>query len=77
MCPFRPMLLALSTVALCACTTLPPQVTCPSPPEMLMRPPQAAVAGTVAANYQICHENAEQLRALQGWIREMKVAAEQ
>ena len=28
-------------VALCACTTLPPPVSCPSPPEMLMRPPQA------------------------------------
>jgi len=24
-----------------ACTTLPPPVNCPSPPEMLMRPPQA------------------------------------
>ncbi len=31
----------------------------------------SAVAGTVAANYQTCHENAEQLRALQAWIREM------
>ena len=41
MCPFRPMLLALSTGALCGCTTLPPPVNCPSPPEMLMRPPQA------------------------------------
>lgn len=37
----------------------------------------SAVAGTVAANYQTCHENAEQLRALQTWIREMKVASEQ
>ena len=37
----------------------------------------SAVAGTVVANYQSCHENAEQLRALQTWIREMKVAAEQ
>jgi len=40
MCPFKPTLLALSTVALCACTTLPQPVSCPSPPEMLMRPPQ-------------------------------------
>jgi hypothetical protein len=31
----------------------------------------SAVAGTVAANYQTCHENAEQLRALQVWIKEM------
>lgn len=31
----------------------------------------SAVARTVAANYQTCHENAEQLRALQVWIREM------
>ena len=31
----------------------------------------SAVAGTVAANYQTCHENAEQLRALQVWVREM------
>ncbi len=31
----------------------------------------SAVAGTVAANYQTCHENTEQLRALQTWIREM------
>jgi len=31
----------------------------------------SAVATTVTANYQTCHENAEQLRALQGWIREM------
>jgi len=30
-----------------------------------------AVAGTVAANYQTCHENAEQLRALQAWVMEM------
>jgi hypothetical protein len=37
----------------------------------------SAVAGTVAANYQTCHENAEQLRALQMWVREMKVAGEQ
>jgi hypothetical protein len=35
----------------------------------------SAVAGTVAANYQTCHENAEQLRALQTWVREMKVAS--
>ncbi len=27
----------------------------------------SAVAGTVAANYQTCHENAEQLRGLQAW----------
>lgn len=31
----------------------------------------SAVAGTVAGNYQSCHENAEQLRALQVWISEM------
>ena len=31
----------------------------------------SAVAGTVATNYQTCHENAEQLRALQTWIGEM------
>ncbi len=37
----------------------------------------SAVAGTVAANYQTCHENSEQLRALQTWIREMTVSAEQ
>ena len=29
----------------------------------------STVAGTFAANYQTCHENAEQLRALQEWIR--------
>jgi hypothetical protein len=34
----------------------------------------SAVAGTVAANYQTCHENAEQLRALQGWAHEMASA---
>jgi hypothetical protein len=34
----------------------------------------SAVAGTVTANYQTCHENAEQLRALQVWVREMKAA---
>ncbi len=32
----------------------------------------SAVARTVAANYQSCHENAEQLRALQAWVREMR-----
>ena len=31
----------------------------------------SAVSGTVAANYQTCHENAEQMRALQVWVREM------
>ena len=34
----------------------------------------SAVAGAVAANDQTCHETAEQLRALQGWVREMKAA---
>ena len=34
----------------------------------------SAVAGTVAANYQTCQENAEQLRALQAWVREMGAA---
>ncbi len=34
----------------------------------------SAVARTVAANYQSCHENAEQLRALQAWVREMASA---
>ena len=34
----------------------------------------STVAGTVAANYQPCHENAEQLRALQTWVREMASA---
>ena len=34
----------------------------------------SAVAGTVAANYQTCHENAEQLRALQWWISEVRAA---
>lgn len=29
----------------------------------------SAIAGTVADNYQTCHENAEQLRALQAWVR--------
>ena len=32
----------------------------------------SAVAGTVADNYQTCHENAEQLRALQAWISEVR-----
>jgi hypothetical protein len=31
----------------------------------------SAVAGTVATNYQTCHENAEQLRALQAWVGQM------
>ncbi|MFZ5508001.1 MAG: hypothetical protein ACOY7P_21165 [Pseudomonadota bacterium] len=31
----------------------------------------SAVATTVTTNYQTCHENAEKLRALQKWIREM------
>ena len=34
----------------------------------------STVAGTVADNYQRCHENAEQLIALQSWISEMKTA---
>lgn len=37
----------------------------------------SAVAGTVAANYQICHENAEQLRALQAWVTKTSAAAKQ
>jgi len=36
----------------------------------------SAVATTVTANYQTCHENAEQLRALQVWIGEMAVAVD-
>ena len=35
----------------------------------------SAVAGTVTANYQTCHENAEQLRALQAWGTETTAAA--
>ena len=35
----------------------------------------SAVARTVADNYQTCHENAEQLRALQAWVREMAAPA--
>lgn len=31
----------------------------------------STVAGTVTANYQTCHETAEQLRALQEWIGDM------
>ena len=31
----------------------------------------SAVAETVAGNYQSCHENAEQLRAVQAWAGEM------
>lgn len=34
----------------------------------------STVAGTVAANYQTCHENAEQLRALQVWVSEIPSA---
>lgn len=34
----------------------------------------SAVAGTIAANYQTCHENAEQLRALHAWVREVRAA---
>jgi len=30
----------------------------------------SAVARTVAAAYQTCHENAERLKAWQTWIRE-------
>lgn len=30
----------------------------------------SAVAATVLSNYQTCHENAEQLKALQDWIRQ-------
>ena len=37
----------------------------------------STVAGTVAANYQTCHENAEQLRALQVWVTETREAAKQ
>jgi len=36
----------------------------------------SAVVGTVAANYQTCHETAEQLRALQVWVSEMGRSAE-
>ena len=32
----------------------------------------SAVAATVVTNYQTCHENAEQLKALQDWIRQMR-----
>lgn len=35
----------------------------------------STVAGTVADNYERCHENAEQLTALQAWIREVRPSA--
>ncbi len=28
----------------------------------------SAIAGAVAANYQTCHKNAEQLQTLQAWL---------
>ena len=34
----------------------------------------SAVARAVATNYQTCHENAEQLRALQAWVSEIPSA---
>jgi len=34
----------------------------------------SAVAGTLAANSRTCHENAEQLRALQAWVIEIPTA---
>ena len=34
----------------------------------------SAIATTVAANYQTCHENAEQLKALQAWeVKKQKI----
>lgn len=35
----------------------------------------STVAGTVVANYQTCHENAEQLKALQAWVSEMRATS--
>jgi len=32
----------------------------------------SAVAAAVVSNYQTCHENAEQLKALQDWIRQTR-----
>jgi hypothetical protein len=32
----------------------------------------SAVTATVVTNYQTCHENAEQLKALQDWIRQIR-----
>lgn len=34
----------------------------------------SSVAGTVADNYERCHENAEQLTALQDWVRAQEAA---
>jgi hypothetical protein len=36
----------------------------------------SAVAGRVADNYERCHENAEQLIALQAWVRKVFVGGE-
>jgi hypothetical protein len=36
----------------------------------------SAAASAVAENYQRCHENAEQLTALQLWISEMAAATQ-
>jgi hypothetical protein len=36
----------------------------------------SAVAGTIADNYQTCHENAEQLMALQAWVRGVQTTTE-
>ena len=32
----------------------------------------SVIAGTIASNYQSCHENAKQLKALQDWIRQLR-----
>jgi hypothetical protein len=33
----------------------------------------STVTETVVGNYSICHQNAEQLKALQTWIREQEI----
>lgn len=79
----------------CGCSQIQPKQIYPTPPEILMQPPQelqllnlsnsprypnevsstvklSTVINTVTENYSSYHQVAEQLKALQNWIKQQR-----
>lgn len=82
MSPPKMIVLAISLMALSACSTAPLKVVCPVPivPAVLLTPPPlleplppkpslSGIAAVVSYNYGRYHELATQVEALQEWAR--------
>lgn len=82
MSPRKTTPLALCLLAQFGCSTPPPVMNCPAPPQALMQPlpgllqipdgaPLSTVAAVVAENYTRHHETRAQCEGLQEWARSL------